>query len=60
MVKFLYDGVFQIDIKIENRKIIVSYRYNYKYNRCVKFMSVYIIKDVTKRNERKKYSKKSV
>jgi len=41
-------------------KIIVSIRYNAEYKRCVKFMSVYIIKDVTKRNERKKYSKKSV
>ena len=38
-----------------NRKsdIIVSIRYNSGYKRCVKFMSVYIIKDVTKRNERK-------
>ena len=47
-------------IKIENRKIIVSYRYNYKYNQCIKFMAVIIIKDVTKRNERKNVVKKSV
>lgn len=40
-------------------KIIVSISYNYGYKQCTKFMSVYIIKDVTKRNE-KKYGKKSV
>ena len=41
-------------------KIIVSIRYNAEYKRCVKFMSVYIIKDVTKRNERKNMGEKSV
>ena len=39
-------------------KIIVSIRYISGYKLYAKFMSVYIIKDDTKRNERKKYSKK--
>ena len=43
----------QVDIKVENRKIIVSYRYNYKYNQCAKFMVLNIIKDVIKHNKRK-------
>ena len=57
-VNFLYDGVSQVDIKVENRKIFVSYRYIYKYKQCDKFRAVNLIKDVTKRNERKNMVKK--
>ena len=43
----------QEDITANKQKDIVSYRYNYKYNQCLKFMAIFTIKDVTKRNERK-------
>ena len=39
-------------------KIIVSICYNSGYKQCVKFMSVYIFKNATKRNERKNMAKK--